>query len=238
MKKGAKIRLSSLAIIGFFLIILTGYKKKEDNSTNTAPTLTIGALKDVDGNSYDTVRIGTQVWMIQNLKTTKYNDGTEIPLVTDRTTWLNLTSPGYCWYNNDSIAFKTTYGALYNWYTVNTGKLAPKGWHIPTDAEWTTLITYLGGNNIAGGKLKETGTTHWQIPNSGATNETGFTGLPGGYRNNGLAFNDMGNVGGWWSSSECGMPYAWFRCMYYNSSSVSRTVYNKEFGFPVRCIRD
>ena len=106
---------------------------------------------DIDGNVYHTVTIGTQVWMVENLKTTKYNDGTAIPLVTDNTAWGALTTPGYCWYNNDSATYKNTYGALYNWYAVNTGKLAPTGWHVPTDSEWTVLTTYLGGQSVAGG---------------------------------------------------------------------------------------
>ena len=117
----------------------------------------------------------------RNLKTTKYNDGTSIPNVTNDTSWSNLTTGAYCWYNND-VSYKNPYGALYNWYAVNTGKLAPKGWHVPSDAEWTTLITYLGGESIAGGKLKEAGTTHWLSPNTEATNSTGFSALPGGRR--------------------------------------------------------
>src|SRR5450759_4787246 len=115
-------------------------------------------VKDIDGNVYKTVTIGKQVWMVENLKTTKYNDGITIPLVIDNTAWTDLITPKYSWFNND-IANKEVYGALYNWYTVNTNKLCPKGWHIPTDEEWTTLTTYLGGEGVAGGKLKETGTT-------------------------------------------------------------------------------
>jgi len=139
-------------------------KKKDDNNN---PTTTAGKVTDIDGNVYDTVKIGTQIWIIENLKTTKYNDGTSIPMVTDSAAWINLTTPGYCWHKNTSASYKNTYGALYNWYAVNTGKLAPKGWHVPSDAEWTTLITYLGGDSIAGGKMKETGMSHWFSPNTG-----------------------------------------------------------------------
>ena len=121
----------------------------------------VGNVTDDDGNVYHSVTIGTQVWMVENLKTTKYNDGTSIPLVTDATDWHNLLTPGYCWNNNDEATYKATYGALYNWYTVNTGNLCPTGWHVPGDAEWTTLTTYLGGEDVAGGKLKEVGITHW-----------------------------------------------------------------------------
>ena len=132
------------------------------------------SVNDVDGNTYNVVAIGTQVWMAENLKTTKYKNGTAIPLITDLTAWMSLTTPGYCWYD-------ATYGALYNFYTLSTGSLCPTGWHIPSDAEWTTLTDYLGGETVAGGKLKETGTAHWTTPNSGATNAFGFKGLPGVY---------------------------------------------------------
>ena len=136
----------------------------------------------MDGNTYNTIMIGTQTWMKENLKTTTFNDGTSIPLETDATKWAALTSSGYCYYNNDEATYKDTYGVLYNWYTVNTGKLCPSGWHIPIEADWTNLTTFLGGENGAGGKLKESGTSHWINPNSGATNETKFTALPGGER--------------------------------------------------------
>ncbi|MBI5010148.1 MAG: fibrobacter succinogenes major paralogous domain-containing protein, partial [Bacteroidia bacterium] len=137
-------------------------------------------VSDIDGNVYQTVTIGTQVWMKENLKTTKLNDGIALPNVIDNAAWAALTTTGYCWYNNDATTYKSTYGALYNWYAVNTGKLCPIGWHVPSDDEWTLLTTFRGGYSVAGGKLKETGTLHWTSPNTGATNETGFTALPGG----------------------------------------------------------
>jgi len=142
--------------------------------------LVFGIMTDVDGNNYKTIKIGNQEWMAENLKTTKYKDGTSIPLFTAATPMANFTSPGYCWYNSDSATYRNSYGALYNWYAVNTGKLAPTGWHVPTEAEWNTLIAYLGGESVAGGKLKEAGTSHWSSPNTGATNEVGFSALPGG----------------------------------------------------------
>jgi uncharacterized protein (TIGR02145 family) len=195
-------------------------------------------VKDIDGNVYTSVTIGNQVWMAENLKTTKYNDGTAIPLVADDKAWEALTTPAYCWYNNDATANKKTYGALYNWYTVNTKKLCPTGWHVPSDAEWTTLTTNLGGESVAGGKLKETGTTHWQSPNMGATNETGFTALPGGYRNNYGPYNDIGYYGYWWSATEANATYAWYRHLSYANSYVYRNYFNKHYGFSVRCLRD
>jgi uncharacterized protein (TIGR02145 family) len=192
---------------------------------------------DIDGNAYHSITIGTQTWMVENLKTTKYNDGTAIPVVTDNDAWASLTTPGYCWYNNDSVTYKDTYGALYNWYTVNTGKLAPKGWHVATDDEWATLTTYVGGESVAGGKLKEAGTTHWSSPNTGATNEIGFSALPGGYRGNGI-FTKVGSYGGWWSLNAIDPTNPYFRGMSYNIAYVGRSYFNMNYGFSVRCVRD
>jgi uncharacterized protein (TIGR02145 family) len=203
------------------------------------PALTYGSVSDNDGNTYKTILIGTQTWMAENLKTTKYNDGTAIPLVTDGVAWAALITPGYCWYNNDAATYKATYGALYNWYTVNTGKLCPTGWHVPNDLEWTALTTYLGGENIAGGKLKETGTTHWLSPNTGATNETGFTALPGGFRYyDGPFYLVVGSYSIWWSSTQYDTGFAWFRDLNYDESIVGRNVRNKDHSFSVRCLKD
>ncbi|HAM09756.1 MAG TPA: hypothetical protein DCP74_05660 [Bacteroidales bacterium] len=219
----------------------TGPASLASNSVTPLAALTVS---DWDGNVYNTVQIGTQIWMSENLKTTSYRDGTPIPLVTDNTVWSILTTPGYCWYNNDAATYKATYGALYNWYAVdplsNGGKnVCPTGWHVPTDTEWTDLTAYLGGEVVAGGKLKETGTTHWTTPNTGATNETGFTALPGGYRDffDG-AFYDIGLIGVWWSATEFGATDAWYRYVFYNNSFVYEGNVSKKDGIPVRCVRD
>ena len=198
-------------------------------------------ITDVDNNHYRIVQIGTQVWMAENLKTTKFKHGTSIPLITDNTAWCNLSTSGYCWYNNDEPNYKNTYGALYNWYAVNTGSLAPTGWHVPSDIDWTVLTDFLGSEDVAGGRLKETGTTHWLSPNTGATNETGFTALPGGVRDpdyDGI-FLGMGSYGFWWSSSENTPGYSWARVLIWNSSSILRDGGLDEVsGFSVRCIRN
>jgi uncharacterized protein (TIGR02145 family) len=154
---------------------------------------TLQALTDKDGNFYDTLTIGTQSWMTENLKTSRYNDSTLIPHVTENTEWIDLITPGFCWYENN-FNNKAIYGNLYNWYTVATTKLCPSGWHVPSDAEWLTLIDYLGGESVAGGKLKEIGNSHWISPNTGATNESGFTSLPSGNRIG--ADGSFFNVGG------------------------------------------
>jgi uncharacterized protein (TIGR02145 family) len=200
-------------------------------------------VADVDGNVYHTVKIGTQVWMVENLKTTKYNDGSSISLVTDNSAWGNLLTPGYCWYNNDEATYKTPYGALYNWYAVNTGELAPQGWHIPTDAEWSVLITFLGGENIAGGKMKSTGTIGagtglWHNPNMGATNESGFTAVPAGYRNDLGNFALIGYYGYWWNCSTDGTNLARYRYIIYDGPAAESGHNYYILGYSVRCIKD
>jgi uncharacterized protein (TIGR02145 family)/uncharacterized repeat protein (TIGR02059 family) len=250
---GTKVQLTLSNAIVYGDIVTVAYTKPATNPLQTASggqaaSITAqsvtnnvsapGTVNDNDGNVYNTIVIGTQEWLRENLRTSKYNDGSSIPLVTDNTAWSNLITPGYCWSNNDAATYKATYGALYNWYTVNTGKLCPTGWHIPSDAEWTTLTTYLGGENVAGGKLKETGTAHWYSPNAGATNETNFTALPGGSRDFDGSFYGIGNYGDWWSSTESNTDIAWDWGMYYLDSNVYRDYYDKRDGFSVRCVRD
>ncbi|MEI7596156.1 MAG: fibrobacter succinogenes major paralogous domain-containing protein [Bacteroidota bacterium] len=196
-------------------------------------------LRDIDGNFYNTIKIGNQIWMAENLKTTKYNDGTSIPLVSDFNSWINIAMPGYCWYENNEAANKATYGALYCWYTVSTSKLCPIGWHVPSDVEWSALTIFLN-QNLAGGKLKEAGTIHWLTPNLNASNISGFTALPGGCRSSSGYFVDLGSYGYWWgvdanfdSSNE-----AWARRMGYDFDSVNRTSLSKKYGMSVRCVKD
>ncbi len=194
-------------------------------------------VRDADGNVYQTLTIDRQVWMGENLKTTRYNDGTPIRLVKEEIDWKGLSSPAYCWYNNDEGTFKRQYGVLYNWYAVNTKKLCPVGWHVPSDVEWELLVKFLGGSYIAGGKLKETGTGDWKSPNTGATNESGFSALPGGYRDYSGAFKDLGYRGYWWTSYE-GTAKAWSRVMF-NDSGYASSLLNEEIsGFSVRCVKD
>jgi uncharacterized protein (TIGR02145 family) len=237
-------------LIASVAIVFNACSKDDDNVTSSGNTtngkttavfnssITYGTMTDQDGNVYKTVTIGTQTWMAENLRTTKYNDGTDIPNVTVADEWDDLTTSAYCNYNNttniDTIA---TYGRLYNWHTVNTGKLCPTGWHVSTHAEWTTLNTYLGSE--VGGKLKEADTLHWNSTNIGATNETGFTALPGGWRTDGNgSFLGIGEYGWWWSATELETNNAWDRGMKNNSSGVLRDANNKAMGFSVRCVRD
>ena len=235
---------------GSFTSTITGLKVDSTYyvrayATNSAGTAygnqvsftTSRTVTDIDGNVYHALKIGTQTWMAEDLKTTKFNDGTAIPLVTDKAAWANLSTPGYCWDNNDSTTYNT-YGALYNWYAVNTGKLAPIGWHVASDAEWTTLTTFLG-EDVAGGKLKETGTLHLTSPNAGATNETGFTALPGGDRgNNDGTFDAIGIGCFWWTSTPQNDVSSYFRSVGCNGSGVGRSGSPLLNGLYVRCVKD
>jgi uncharacterized protein (TIGR02145 family) len=190
-----------------------------------APTVT-----DADGNTYGTVKIGTQVWMAENLKTIKYYDNTPIPLVTDNDIWAALATPAYCWQNND-ISNKTVYGALYNWYTVNTGKLCPIGWHVPSHSEFEILTTYLG--TLASDRLRETGTVHWQDRNDNAINDSKFSALPGGYRENGFSgfSGTLGQRCFIWSSTEENI-------LYLNVGDEEVTFEYKYSGCSVRCLKN
>lgn len=208
-----------------------------------------GLVTDIDGNIYHTVTIGTQVWLVENLRTTKYNDGTDIPLVTNPSTWSTTLTPAYCWYNNDATAYKNSYGGLYNWYTIKTGKLAPVGWHIPTDSEFTILINYvtahLGFSSSIAKSLASTNSWATSV-NTGSigldltvNNSSGFSALPGGSCNGDGSFNYVGKFGYWWSSTLYNSSYSWYYCLDYRSSNTGRySDYKNNYGFSVRCIRD
>jgi len=211
------------------------------NSTGTAygNQLTVTCfikISDIDGNVYNIIKIENQWWMAENLKTTKLNDGTSILNVMNNT-WVNVLTPGFCWYNND-IVNKNIYGAIYNGHTVYSQKLCPTGWHVPTDSEWTELTNNLGGELIAGVKLKESGTIHWLAPNMGATNETHFSGLPGGSRGYDGTFNNLGQFGNWWSSSEPDSNSYWYRYLSNNNGSIGRSNYPKNGGLYIRCLKN
>ena len=225
-----KIRICLIAIAG--LILLPNCQKDNDNDTSSIPEIVKGEdVTDVDGNLYHTVIIGNQQWMVENLKTTKFNDGKIIPTESDNEAWIALTTPGYCWYNNQ-LSYKSTYGALYNWYAVNTGKLAPEGWHIPAVTEWNTLINYLGGEDEASAKLRETGIIHWKNLLQESTNEVGFTALPGGYRY-ALGDTEMGETCYFWSTQN-----NTYLILNNNVSVWTPWVDANSIGLSVRCIKD
>jgi uncharacterized protein (TIGR02145 family) len=214
-------------------------KAVNELGTTTGDDLTFKTyvVADADNNYYYSVTIGSQIWMLENLKTTHYKDGTSIPLVTDNTAWKNLSAPGYCWYSNNETTYKTTYGAIYNWYTVNTGKICPAGWHVPTNGEWVALTNYLGGESVAGNKLKESGSIHWGDINAG-TNETGFTALPGGSRIDDGTFSGIGLSGLWWSASASLATTSYYAILYHNSGNLVRGGNLNVYGLSIRCAKD
>lgn len=185
-----------------------------------------------------TIVIGTQQWMSKNLEVAFYRNGDPIPQVTDGNIWVGLKTGAWCYYDNDSTQ-GAKYGKLYNWYAVNDSRgLAPQGWHIPSDAEWATLETTLGGSSLAGGKMKEAGTIIWGSPNTGGNNNSGFAGLPGGYRFPFGIFTSPSSYGGWWSATENLTNTAWYRLLGYNIVNLSRFDPAKAHGFSIRCVRD
>ena len=209
--------------------------KNTDSNENTNTTLT-----DIDGNVYQTVVICNQTWTKTNLNVSKYRNGNVIPQVTSSAQWAALTTGAWCYYSNDS-SNGTTYGKIYNWYAVNDPRgLAPVGYHIPSDTESSSLINCLGGANIAGGAIKEIGTgiNHWTPPNLGATNSSGFSGLPAGFRYLDGTFTNISQTGYWWTSSEFDTTTAWNRYFNYYSEGVFANNSSKRNGFSVRCIKD
>jgi len=202
-------------------------------------SLSFGTITDIDGNVYETVLIGEQLWMAENLKVTHYNDGDEIPTGYTDEDWFGVETGAFTIFNDDSLNVEI-YGNLYNWYAVDDGRgVCPEGWHMPSDEEYTVLKDYLDGENVAGGKMKEAGLEHWNSPNTGATNESGFTGLPAGYRYSSSGFYySMGSNGSFWSSSDGSSNDAWHRELGYGSSNVSRYVNSKRISFSIRCLGD
>jgi len=195
-------------------------------------------VTDIDGNVYETIQIGGQIWMAENLKVTHYNNGDEIAYPSDED-FGSYDEGQYGVYDNDP-ANADIYGNLYNFAVIEDDKgVCPDGWHVPTDAEYTVLTDYLGGTSVAGGKMKEAGLDHWNSPNTGATNESGFTGLPAGYRYDDIgSYYGVGNFGYFWSSSEYGSNNTWYRMLYYYGSDVYRSILDKHYGFSIRCLGD
>jgi uncharacterized protein (TIGR02145 family) len=220
--------------------------KTDIPTENKTITFNFISCTDGDNNNYPVIQMNTQIWMAEDLKTTSYNDNTAIPNVTDPTAWVNLTGPGYCWYLND-IGYKDTYGALYNWYTVNTGKLCPSGWHAPTDAEYQMLELYLGMPlsqvTLEGWRGTDQGTqlknkTLWNNSGNG-TNTSGFSAIPAGYREKiGGNFYAIGLVNNWWSSTEIDSDFGYYRQLYGTNSDIWRSHTSKNAGGSVRCVKN
>lgn len=214
------------------------------NGTSNAvfnSSLTYGSMNDVDGNSYKTILIGGQVWMAENLRTTKYRNGDNIPNITSNSEWVALSSGAYSNYENETdLDELATNGSLYNWFAVSDSRnLAPEGWHVATTEEWAAMADYLGGSPISGGKSKEAGNTHWTNPNTGATNSSGFTALPSGRREyTDGGFINSGFNGFWWTSSAYNPDYSWYYQLNYDSENIIAANFHKQYGFSVRCVKD
>ena len=230
------------------LVLIFAACKKENSNIKSLPATdnssTEAVSTDIDGvTGKNSIRIGTQVWKTANLNVSRYRNGDKIPQVSDPTAWSGLTTGAWCYYNNDT-ANRAIYGKLYNWYAVNDPRgLAPTGWHIPSNAEWATLSAFLGGDAVSGGQLKsigvfEAGTGLWYQPNVNATNSSGFTGLPGGYRYPSGSFQYIHSYGLWWTSTEYFANDAWYSYLYYWSGEKFSYTNSKQDGLSVRCVKD
>ena len=243
------IKISNFAICIVFSLVLAVLVANRSYAENSFPDssgsniidnkkTSTDSIFDIDGNVYATVVIGTQIWFVENLKVTRCRNGHEFSYVSDDTSWSVWADGAYCWCNNDSLN-NELYGALYNFAAVaDSCGLCPKGWHVPTKSDWENLIASLGGDEIAGGKLKEVGIVHWNYPNVGATNESGFWGLPGGGRGQISGCGEIGEYATWWSSTPYNSTYAWHYGLYHKSSKMRYNPGHRASGFSVRCIKD
>jgi len=224
-------RLKYTAVSGNNITVMTDIP-----TSDKTVTFTFIECKDGDNNYYPVVQIGTQLWMAENLKTTKYNDGQTIPKVSDDLAWYNLSSSAYCWYNNNE-SNKNTYGALYNWYAIRWDQLCPAGWKVADIFDWVILSTYLGGNDLSGGKLKTTGIAFWDTPNYGATNESGFSALPGGSRDYLSSFYGIKSYGIYWDAINYLPSESRALFLTFDSPYLNELTYNKKNGFSIRCLK-
>jgi uncharacterized protein (TIGR02145 family) len=224
-----------------FLVKTEHYSTISSMIPTGSTTLTTTFIEARDLNSYDytVVKIGEQFWLSENLKSTFYNNGEGIPMVVDNTDWLGLTTGACCYYefvSNNHL----TYGMMYNWHAIATDNICPPGWHVPTENEWLTLSDYLGEMSQAGGKMKEAGLEHWSSPNTGASNSSGFTALPGGYRDGTLngGFYNLGTFAYFWASTAINASNAYVHILFHDEGSMYRTTMNKNMAFSVRCIKN
>jgi uncharacterized protein (TIGR02145 family) len=231
-----EIRIDFMVFMILILIAAVSCEKQNEDKT----------ISDIEGNVYQTVKIGNQLWMAENLRTSRFNDSTAIQKVEDCVWWESLKNPGFCWYDNNPEINMNIYGALYNWYTVNSGKLCPSGWHVPTDNDWKILEKYLGmtqaeadasdwrGEGLA---YKMKSTTDWNNLSYG-DNSSGFSGLPGGMRWLGCGFDNIKDMGCWWSATEHGEGEVWYRSLSSNTFTIGRPSAFKNWGLSVRCIKN
>lgn len=225
-----KITKSFIALMCCTSVILTSSCTRTENQDPTSVT-------DIDGNVYSVIRIGNDLWMAENLRTTRYNDGTAITTGLSAADWAANTSGAYVLYDNNP-ANNAIYGKLYNWYAVSTDKLAPEGWHVATSADYDNLVDAIGGLSVAGGNAKSTSSL-WNAPNTGATNSSGFSGLPGGKASYlGANFTQLGTTGYWWCRDERNSGQADYKVLQDDLASFNGNAANKPFGYSVRCVRN
>ncbi len=218
-------------IIILHLSLLTGCKKDD-------PIIRYGTVTDIEGNTYKTISIGTQTWMAENLRVLQYGNGDPIQNVTDNLLWADQITGAYCWYDNDESQNKNSYGALYNYHAIaDSRNICPTGWRIPNKSDCEILGSFLGGNNIAGGKLKETGTVHWYSPNESASDKSKFSARGGGSRNTGGAFEYIRQMAAFWTSSLSASTDAYFYFLSFETGELYIVNANKNHGFSVRCIK-
>lgn len=226
MKNLKRILLSSMVTL---LMCMTALNSSAQKAGEMA--------KDVDGNMYQSVVIGTQTWLTENLKVTRYSDATDIKQITDKTQWAKTTAPAFCWYDND-VANKDEYGALYNWHAVNGGNICPKGWHVPTDAEWTTLEEFVGGAQQAAEILKEKGTTHWKTTSAAVSDPYHFSARAAGFRNSDGDFTYQLSDCCWWTATSSTSTYARNRSFSYYDKGISQRDIQRSNGYSIRCVMD
>lgn len=243
-----KKRTTTNTVIPFLaiaLLMVVGYAAKEssDAGINHVPkSITIedsGPVTDYDGNAYPTVKIGNQIWMAENLKVIHYRDGTPVPDVPDNDAWSKLKTGALCWMENDPIKYKDVYGALYNYYAVaDRRKLSPVGWHIPTIDEWLILENYLGGKEVAGGKVKDIASKRWKAIHPGAENSSGFSAVPAGGRGQFGSPGEAGSYATWWASTSNNTNFAWHWGLHPDRPNIRSNPGHKASGFSVRCVKD
>jgi|WetSurSiteA1Bulk_404760.scaffolds.fasta_scaffold00146_7 uncharacterized protein (TIGR02145 family) len=242
MDKFGNIRFHNLILILAFVLFMHRCEKEQADDDDISsiqfnPLISYDSITDWDGNTYKTVLIGQQVWMAENLRTTHTHDGIAVPRVIEHLSWSGLSTPGYCWYEYQED-HKEIWGALYNWYAIETERLCPAGWHVPAMTDWDTLITFLGGAETAGGRLKEIGNFHWQEPNTGATNESGFTALPSGARSASAGFFSIDYTGAWWSSTMYDTLFVYYVMIQNFHGTAQLFPCPRETGLSVRCVKD
>lgn len=241
MRKGSRVDVLSF-VAAFVFSMAVGCSGGEDSVGPDKPPVqtedTTGTVTDIDGNVYKTVKIGDQWWMAENLKVARYRNGDSIHVVTDNNTWASYAEGACCGYDNDPANI-AVYGRLYNWNAVNDSRnIAPEGWRVPSDADWGILVTALGGAGEAGGKMKEEGTAHWDDPNEGATNSSGFTALGAGQRGYMGSFIAMGQGAYFWSATQHNASRAYARVLDAYDATVYRNDYAKDTGYSIRCVKD